>query len=86
MVEAFTIIIPKIAKKIYYLAILYATIIYYKGKVADDTASGIIDLPGNSILSHYDFIIVGGGSAGNNNKINIISFNAYKHNKPNKTK
>jgi len=72
MVESLAIIIPKIAKNIYYIGILYATIIYYKGDVADDTASGIIDLPGNSILGHYDFIIIGGGSAGNNNKYYIV--------------
>jgi len=67
MDQAYSIIIPKIARKMYYLAILYATIIYYRGDVADDSASGIKDLPRDSILSHYDFIIVGGGSAGKNN-------------------
>ncbi|XP_008185220.1 glucose dehydrogenase [FAD, quinone]-like [Acyrthosiphon pisum] len=49
----------------YFLGILYATTIYYhRGDVGDNNASGIKDLPANSILSHYDFIIIGGGTAG----------------------
>ncbi|XP_060859346.1 glucose dehydrogenase [FAD, quinone]-like [Metopolophium dirhodum] len=48
-----------------FLAVLFATMMYYyNGDLFDETSSGIIDLPGDSILSHYDFIIVGGGSAG----------------------
>jgi len=57
----------------YFLGILYATIIYYNREdVADNTASGIKDLPADSILSHYDFVIVGGGSAGKNNTYYIV--------------
>jgi len=69
----YVIIIPKLAKKMYFLGILYATILYYyRGDEADNTASGIKDIPGDSILSHYDFVIVGGGSAGKNNTYYIV--------------
>ncbi|XP_060857130.1 glucose dehydrogenase [FAD, quinone]-like [Metopolophium dirhodum] len=65
MLEIAAIIVPKVTRKMSFLAILYATILYfYQDDVADETASGIIDLPGDSILSKYDFVIVGGGSAG----------------------
>jgi len=81
MVQAFAIVIPKLARNMHFLGILYATIIYYyRGDVADEamrlmadnTTSGIKDLPADSILSHYDFVIVGGGSAGKNNTYYIV--------------
>jgi len=43
--------------------ILYAVIIFYFQSDVTETGSEIIDQPGNLILGHYDFIIVGGGSA-----------------------
>lgn len=67
MDRAYSIVLPKIARTMYYLSILYATTIYYRGDVANYTGSGIKDLPKDSILSHYDFVIIGGGSAGKNN-------------------
>jgi len=72
MLEITAIIVPKVTRKMS-LVILYATIFYfYQDDVADETASGIIDLPGDSILSKYDFVIVGGGSAGKNNTYYIV--------------
>jgi len=55
--------------KIVFLSLLYATYIYFRSDITDTEADVITDLPGDMILGHYDFIIVGGGSAGKNNKI-----------------
>jgi len=63
------LIVLSLAYKKAFLAILYATIIYFQGDVKD-TSLGINDQPVDMLLSHYDFIIVGGGSAGK--KIYII--------------
>eukprot|EP00102_Acyrthosiphon_pisum_P027932 XP_016665142.1 PREDICTED: glucose dehydrogenase [FAD, quinone]-like [Acyrthosiphon pisum] len=57
------LIVSSLGKKISVLSILYATIIYFQGDVTD-TGPGINDQPIDKLLSNYDFIIVGGGSAG----------------------
>ncbi|XP_001947912.2 glucose dehydrogenase [FAD, quinone]-like [Acyrthosiphon pisum] len=64
MLDINAIIVPKVRRKMSFIAILFATIMYFKQGDEADTSSGIIDLPGDSLLSNYDFIIVGGGSAG----------------------
>eukprot|EP00102_Acyrthosiphon_pisum_P005117 XP_001949407.2 PREDICTED: glucose dehydrogenase [FAD, quinone]-like [Acyrthosiphon pisum] len=56
-------IVASLGKKIAFLSILSATIIYFQGDVTV-TGPGINDQPIDKLLSHYDFIIVGGGSAG----------------------
>lgn len=73
MLDVDVIMVPQVRRKMSFLAILYATILYYyKGDETDVTASGIMDLPGDSIFGNYDFIIVGGGSAGKNNTYYIF--------------
>jgi len=67
----------KSKSKIVFLSLLYATYIYYQGDITG-AKSGITDLPGDSILSHYDFVIVGGGSAGKNNAIYLLFMLYYK--------
>jgi len=68
MLEIDAIIVPQVRRKMSFLAVLFATMMYYyDGDLLDETSTGIIDLSGDSILSKYDFIIVGGGSAGKNN-------------------
>jgi len=59
-------IVSSLAKKFAFLNILSATIIYFRGDVTN-TGPGINDKPIDMLLSRYDFIIVGGGSAGKNN-------------------
>jgi len=54
----------KSKSKIVFLSMLYATYIYYRSDITDTESNEITDLPGDKILAHYDFIIVGGGSAG----------------------
>jgi len=66
MEEVSAVIYAKSAAKMVFLPILYATIIYFQSDITD-TGSEIIDQPGDLILSHYDFIIIGSGSAGKYN-------------------
>jgi len=70
------LIVSSLARKMAFLPILYATIIYFQ---SDETytGSGIKDQPVDMLLSHYDFIIIGGGSAGKNNT--IILFLSFKN-------
>ena len=67
------IIIAKGASKAAaFLPLLFLTIHYFQ-RNAIDTGSTVIDQPGDLILSHYDFIIVGAGSAGKNNNIYLLT-------------
>jgi len=58
--------ILKAASNVGFLPILLAAINYYQGNI-NDPGSGINNQPGDLILGQYDFIIVGAGSAGENN-------------------
>jgi len=57
----------KLAVQMAFLPLLCATIKFFRSDVIDIASAPSIDLPGESLLSHYDFVIVGGGSAGKNN-------------------
>lgn len=50
----------------WFLPVLVAAVAYFHYEV-NDPESRIIDQPGDLILNQYDFIIVGAGSAGENN-------------------
>jgi len=49
-----------------FLAVLLATVAYFNPE-GNDSDSNITDQPSDLILDQYDFIIVGAGSAGENN-------------------
>lgn len=64
----------------WFLPVLVAAIAYFHYEV-NDPESRIIDQPGDLILDQYDFIIVGAGSAGENNILfyyNIIIYDVVQ--------
>jgi len=66
MEKVSSFIVLSLAKKFAFLNILSATIIYFQADVTN-TGTGINEQPIDMLFSNYDFIIVGGGSAGKNN-------------------
>lgn len=60
----------------WFLPVLVAAIAYFHYEV-NDPESRIIDQPGDLILDQYDFIIVGAGSAGENNI--LFHYNTYQN-------